>query len=200
MKNKIYILIIIVLAVLSTRSKAQHDGYSSITYAVSFPLGDTKDFADGVSWRGLGFDYAKFLGAGESTSVGFTAAWVVFNEKKPSETTIKDNLAVNGTQFRYLNSFPLLVVGRKYFGSEAVKNFVGLGVGTIHNQQRLEVGTFAFEDNQWHFALAPEVGVKFRISYDIYWDLFARYNYSFKAGTIDAQSYITLQTGISWMF
>ncbi len=93
-----------------------------------------------------------------------------------------------------------MAVVRQYFGSDDIKGFGGLGLGTIYNKQRLEIGTFAFEENQWHFALAPELGVKFRLAYDVYWDFFARYSYSLKAGDLDAQSYLSLQTGISWMF
>ena len=148
----------------------------------------------------MGFDYAKFIAGGESTSIGFTTAWYVFNDKKPNETTTRDDIMVNGTQYRYLNSFPLLVVARQHFGSDSIIGFGGLGLGTIHNKQRLEIGTFAFEDNQWHFALTPEVGLKIRLSYDVFWGVFARYSYSFKAGDVDSQSYLSLQTGISWMF
>lgn len=191
---------ILMLAFVSVGANAQHDGYSTISYAVSFPLGSTKDFTDNVSWRGVGFDYAKFIAGGESTSIGFSTAWYVFNDKKPNETTTQDEITVNGTQYRYLNSFPLLVVARQHFGSESIMGFGGLGLGTIFNKQRLEIGTFAFEDNQWHFALAPEAGVKIRLSYDVFADVIARYSYSFKAGGVDAQSYLSLQTGISWMF
>ena len=201
MKNlKILSISLLLLLLACAGAQAQHDGYSTITYAVSFPLGNTKDFTDKVSWRGVGFDYAKFIGGGESTSIGFSTGWMVFTGKKQDETTTRDDVTVHGTQYTYLNSFPLLVVARRYFGSESIKAFGGLGLGTIHNKQRLEIGTFAFEENQWHFALAPEFGVKFQLSYDVYLDLFGRYNYSFAAGDTDAQSYLSLQTGISWMF
>ncbi len=66
-----------ILTLIGAGSYAQHDGYSTITYAVSIPLGDTKSFTDKVSGRGVGLDYAKFIAGGESTSIGFTTAWYV---------------------------------------------------------------------------------------------------------------------------
>ena len=118
---------------VSAGANAQHDGYSTVTYAVSIPMGNTKDFTDNVSWRGVGFDYAKFILGGESTSIGFATGWYVFNDNKPNETTTRDNITVNGTQYRYLNSFPVLAVVRQHFGSEGRQRFRRIGIGN-HSQ------------------------------------------------------------------
>jgi hypothetical protein len=51
-----------------------------------------------------------------------------------------------------------------------------------------------FEEDNWHFALAPEIG------WQLPWESFlgyvgVRYHYAFKAGNFDAQQYFEFKIG-----
>jgi len=49
-------------------------------------------------------------------------------------------------------------------------------------KQRLEIGLVAFESDNWHFGVAPEVGVIINFSREFTMIVNTKYNYAFSAG------------------
>lgn len=94
---------------------AQSAGRWATTWSYSTVLGvkDTKDFADGFSWRGVSLDVNK--GLTDDFTVGGTIGWHVLSENG-SGTGEFDAGAISGTAFRYVNSMPLLATGHYYIG------------------------------------------------------------------------------------
>jgi len=64
----------------------------------------------------------------------------------------------------------------------AMHPFLGLGIGTYWMKQTLDLGLYTAEETNWHFGLAPEVGVLMATKSGVGISLNARYNYPFAAG------------------
>ena len=175
------------LLLMSAPLKAQ-DAVTVVNYEISIPTGDTKDYIDKTSFRGLGLDIRKFLGGENRLSIGGRAAWHVLDSGAISETisirTDDLNGDVSGTQFRYINSFPIMGVFHYYFNEPGrVNAYVGAGVGLYYIKQRFEIGLIATEQNNWHFGIAPEFGLNVPVSDSIAANINVMYNYAAASGT-----------------
>lgn len=164
------------------------DAVTVVNYEISVPTGDTKEYIDRTSFRGLGIDFRKFLGSENKVSVGGRFAWHVFDSGAITDTiSIRtDELTgdVSGTQFRYINAFPIQGVFHYYFGEPGrVNAYVGAGVGIYYIKQRFEIGLLATEANSWHFGVAPEFGVNFPFSDSVAANVNVMYNYAAASGT-----------------
>ena len=134
----------------------------------------------------------------DNISVGLYFGWNVFAEKTDSLISFQ-RADVSGVQYRYVNAFPIMATAHYYLGQRrGIRPYVGTGLGTIHSKYRLEIGTVAFEANQWHLAVAPEIGVIIPVNWNARAMINARYNYGFKANNIKL-SYWTIGVGIGWM-
>ncbi len=162
------------------------------SYNVSIPLSDTKDYIGQTSWLGFTVEARHFLKP--NATVGLLTGWTTIYNKsyRVSQT---GSTTVSGVQARYLNIFPLLANGYFYFGDRDTPSFyLGGGVGTYWIERRTEVGLYAFTENDWHFGVAPEIGIAFphgRTSIV----LSARYNHAFAAGSVNQQSWLSLGLG-----
>ena len=178
--KKILFIIVSLLLVMNVFGQEMMSGLS---YNMGMTTGDTRDFVQDYSWRGFGFEVRSFRG--DNFSVGGSFSWNIFDEKTGELIQLqKARGAVSGTQIRYINSFPLMLNAHYYFGdpSSRVQPYVGLNVGTYYITQRLEIGVLALEENNWHFGLAPEIGLMFPTYSGSIFFINARYNYAFKAG------------------
>jgi outer membrane protein W len=182
----------IIILVLTTNVFAQ--SFGSITYNVAVPTDKLNDYIDQVSWRGFGVEGRWFQS--NNLSFGLSFGWNVFDQRTDTPIQISgadivdgENAGnikgtISGTQLRYVNSFPILATGHFYIGKkrETIRIYFGAGVGTYHIKQRLEIGLVAFEENNWHFGLAPEVGALLRLSRDVTMIFDVKYNYAFSSG------------------
>ena len=164
------------------------DAVTVVNYEISVPTGDTKEYIDKTSFRGFGIDFRKFLGGENKVSVGGRFAWHVFDSGAITETisirTEELNGDVSGTQFRYINAFPIQGVFHYYFGEPGrVNAYVGAGVGLYYIKQRFEIGLLATEQNNWHFGVAPEFGVNIPVSDSVAANVNVMYNYAAASGT-----------------
>jgi len=164
-----------------------------VSWNVGVPTSDTKDYIDQVSFRGIGVEGRKFTSA--TTSIGFAASWQVFYEKSFRSTTTDLGAVVTGTQYRYLNTFPVLVNVYKHFGTYgSLRPYVGINAGMYIIENRLEVGLYALEETNVHVGAAPEVGVKLPSGRFLGF-LGARYHFTTEAGNTPAQSFWEFRVG-----
>ena len=105
MKTRALLAIPIALLLLSNGAQAQ-EWYWGMSYGMTAPTSDTKDFTEGVSWRNWGVDILGRVKA--NTAVGVFVGWNVFNDVTQEVSTL-NNAQIGGTQYRYINSFPMLV-------------------------------------------------------------------------------------------
>lgn len=178
------LLITIMLFGLSPFLKAQ---LINLNYQISVPLGDIKDFTDKASFRGIDLEYHHFMG--DNFSLGAAIGWNVFYHNLDHHTDDfkfygSDNIyTITGNQYRYINTVPIMAIGRYYFtdNTTSVRPFAGLGIGTRWTEKRLEVGQYSSTISRWQFSFAPEIGMYVPLSDQFALNFGARYSYGTKA-------------------
>ncbi len=166
-----------------------------MTYDVGVPFSSTKEFTDQVSWRGLSLDFDRFVG--ENLAVGMGFSWSTFVEKESDSDYQMENILLHGTQVRYINNIPLTVRLSWYQPLDMMELFGTLGVGTVWQEARREIGTFAIFDSYWQFALTPEVGMIFPVGQS-YLSAKVRYVMAFETDEAPDLSYLSVGVGIAW--
>jgi len=184
-------LVVALPLVLPARAAAQ-DWLWTVTYGPSLPTGDMKAFADDFSWRNIGLEGRKVVN--ENTTVGLAFGWNVFAQET-GELISFDRIDISGTQFRYVNAFPMLLTLHRYFGQPGgIRPYLGAGVGTYFVEERLEIGVVALTADAWHFGLAPEGGLIVPVGWRARALLQAKYNWALKANSIE-HTYWTFNIG-----
>jgi len=177
------------------------DSFIGVSWGVGIPTGDSKDFTSGTSFRGIAFEgrYER----SRNYTLGFYVGWQVFDDKTAETAEISTDDGgghVSGTQFRYINAFPLLVTGHYYLGGDgsyqATRFYAGGGAGMFAMERRMEIGVYAFQETKWHFGLAPEIGVHFPLGWETRGFASIKYNYAFKSGD-KTESWVGFNLGLA---
>lgn len=186
----------VVFAMLTATPAWAQDWYAAFSYSVSVPTAATSDFVPDASWRGLALE-GRYRVAPRVTA-GFSMAWNAFDTRTRGLFSL-ENLEVFGTQFRYVNTFPVFVNGHYYLGSYGnPRLFVGGNVGAVYGERRLDVGVYSITRNQWHFGVAPEVGVVVPLDYRLFGVLAARWTYAFEASDEPELAWWSFNFGLAW--
>lgn len=194
MKHRFFCLAI--FALLGSQAASGQDSFFGLSYNTAMPLGETQDFIDAYSWRGVSMEWRWFLQ--EQLSAGIFFGWNVFYKKLTDDFEF-ENGALSGTQLRTVNALPILATGHYYFASELeFRPYAGLGIGTYRTLQNTTIGIFEVENNKWQFGFAPSVGATFPVGYNLMANLEVRYNYAAKAGDALNHSYLGINLGLAW--
>jgi outer membrane protein W len=185
---------ILILSLASLIVKAQGEILTIVNYLPAVSLGETADFANNISPRGVDFEVNKFIAA--DMSVGFVGSWNVFREKIVGESFEHEDMLVTGTQFRYVNIVPLNVNFKKYYLGSGSTPYIGVGLGTSYAKQENDIGVFTLGQEKWLFNVAPEIGLLYDISQSNILSLKVKYNYSPKAGDFPSVSYLSFGIGV----
>jgi hypothetical protein len=162
-------------ACVASPARAQ-DWVGMMTWQMSLPIGETQEFVDEVSFRGMGLDFRKRLRGGTFASVEM--AWNVFHQRS-DELFEFDSGAVSGSQDHYINAFPIMIGVHQYFGKpRSTRMHVGLNVGGYLFVQTLRIGVTEFEEDTWEWGVAPEAGVAIPIQTGLWFEINARYHWS----------------------
>jgi len=176
--------IIAVIAIVSCTSFAQ-ELITSFTWNIGVPVSKMGQFTKDVTYRGFTFAGKRFLD--KENAVAFMFGWNIFDEKSYDPINLQygnGSGTVSGTQVRSVNSFPIMVGVDHFFGKKSdMRTFIGLNAGTYYILQRLDIGVYRFDNDNWHFGIAPEGGVIIPMDGGTSLDLGARYNYAFDSGT-----------------
>ena len=195
---KRYIILLLAVTCIAQNAQAQEwDWATSVHYSFGLPTGDLKDFTDNTSFRGIVFDAKKFQS--EQFSIGFSLGWQVFKDRLEG-TFSEEGRDVTGTQVRYVNTLPIMLTGHYHLGEPGgARPYLGAGIGTVHSLQRVDVGLFTVQNNNWHFGFYPEVGVYIPVSFDMGINLAAKYNYAIATSDSFDYSYLSLNIGFTWL-
>ncbi len=185
---------IIVLSLASFIAKGQGETVIIVNYLPAVSLGETADFTNNFSPRGVDFEVNYFVS--EDVSVGFVTSWNIFREKIVGESFEYGEMLITGTQFRYTNVVPLNVNLKKYFTGNTTTPYLGVGVGTSYAKQQNEIGVFVLSQDKWLFNVAPEVGMLYDMNRTTVLSFKVKYNYSPKAGDFPSMSYVSFGIGI----
>lgn len=206
--KSIFIILITILVTSSSFSQQKGKYLASIYYNMSFPLGRTSDFISDPSFAGVSFDGKQFIS--NNTAIGLLFGWNVFSKNETGLTQYSSGNvsgAVYGNTAYYYNILPLMA-SVTYFPNtnrNAKTKFYMVGyVGAYSFNQQLEIGVNTFENNNWHFGLAPEIGVYYQAGRTTNLTLSTRYNYAFSSGEAlngdesNYQSWINVNLGIGY--
>lgn len=196
---KIFLSLLFLIATLSL-TNAQISIFT-VAYSTSAPLGITKDYIEDYSWRGFALEERYFVE--RDMSIGFYLGWNVFSKKLVDhEENFGDGEGVlYGTQYRYINSFPILANMHYHFlRDKVVRPYVGAGAGPYIVNQRTEMGLYSSTQKRWQFGLQPEVGLWIDLAAGTNLMFGAKYNYAFKTKKGDALSYLNINAGISFVY
>jgi len=193
MKIRYIIISLFLLPVLGL--KAQNSKLSQgFTYSAAIPTGVTKDFCVDATFRG--FNYEGYFEVGSNFAIGWLFGWNIFYNKLSNQTFTNDNLTIQGTQYRYMNEFPMLLRGLYLFGEkDKIRPFAGGDLGIIYNVRDLDLGVYSSKKMAWQLAVAPEVGIVFPTKV-VSLTAGIRYNYAFAAAELDEVSYFSFNLGI----
>lgn len=185
-----------VITATTTTAFAQ-DSLFGFVYNISFPALDTKDFISKESWRGATLEVRKF--PAPNLAMGGSVGWHVFDEQTEDVFTFRNNVvagAVAGKQFRYVNSFPLLV-NVAFTGSDdtRLRFLVGTGFGAYYVREKLNLGQISIDNDNWLFGVSPEVGFMLPIG-EKQINVTGKWHYMFKNDNQFAHSYVTIKLGL----
>jgi hypothetical protein len=176
--------VIAIIALVSCTNFAQ-ELLTSLTWNIGIPVSKMNQYTTDVSYRGFTIAGRRFID--KENSVGFMLGWNIFDEKNYDPINVQQENGsgtISGTQVRSINSFPLLVGLQHFFGNKKdMRTFVGINTGVYYILQRLDMGVYRIDNDNWHFGIAPEVGLIIPLDGDASLDLGARYNYAFDSGT-----------------
>jgi hypothetical protein len=181
---------------MTTQASAYGEWLWAPTWNIIVPEDTTAAFINETSLRGFSLEGRWFKT--DYISYGLSLGWNVL-DKKEFRT---DNVAggtITGTQFRYINTYPLLVNAHYYLGQWSLtRPFFGLNAGGYVVERRVEVGLLATEERKWQWGIAPEVGILFPFSVDVSGFFNARYNYAWESGDNPAMVYWSFGVGLAW--
>lgn len=197
--KRLIIIVILCSMVGLTEIYSQEGSHFSAQYDISFGSGDLGDYISAPSFRGFSAQYRKAVT--DNLLVGIDAAWNVFYEKKDYDTYTAGTETLSGVQYRYQNEVPILISADYLFVTDkALKPYIGLGIGTMYTEKTLDMGVWRWEENPWHFALKPELGLLYEISPATSFKFAAKYYNGFSAGDLETQGYFTISTGFAFSF
>lgn len=190
MKARFLIASLFILSASISFSQSKLIGY---TYSIGVPTGSTNDYISSVSFRGVNFE--GLIELNDNLAAGWLIGWNVFCEKRLNDTYIKDNVTIEGTQYRYMNLFPILARGIYQLGKKSgTRPYFGAGIGFTPDILRTDIGLYSFKQDAWHFTIAPELGINFPVSGGAITGSL-RYLYGFKKLEIENISYLSLNIG-----
>ncbi|MEP1954754.1 MAG: hypothetical protein ABJJ26_07440, partial [Algoriphagus sp.] len=110
MKKSIKILAFLIMIFAGT-AQAQ-TSFFSINYSVSIPTGNTADYIDQVSGRGIKLEYQRFLN--KNIALGGEIGTYTLYKREPNKTYTEGSASLSGVQYRYQNTYPILFTGTYY--------------------------------------------------------------------------------------
>jgi len=187
------ILLILTIVISSQAVLAQ--GNFVISYPISFPMGDLKDYIGATSFRGISLEFNKRVKP--TLDVGIEASWHVFYERSDTKAYTNETATITGIQYRYTNAVPLLAQFKylKEAGSGKAHPYAGLGIGTTYVERATDLGLYRITNNAWQFCLRPELGVQVKAGYGASFMLGVKYYANFAAKDLEGQSYLSINVG-----
>lgn len=173
-------------------------GYTSVEYIIGFPSGDLGEYISSTSFRGAAISYQKAVK--DNISAGIEVGWSTFYERKDYDTYTSEAASVTGIQYRYSSEVPVLVKAEYNFRpEETIQPFINLGIGAMYSRRDTDMGVWRLREETWHFAMKPEIGALYNISFNTSLRIGAKYYTGFSAGDLDTQSFFALSFGLAFL-
>ena len=189
MKNTSFVIfataILLFLSVAGTGNAQTRIGTNlgAVEYSMGFNSGRASDYISDPSFSGASLTFKRFVK--NNVAVGVEFNWNVFSDEQPDGFTEFQNGAVSGAQARYINYIPLYATIGYYFNQGHRSKFipyVQANVGAAWIGQRLQLGVNKIDNDNWHFAVGPELGFMYVLGTDLMMTVNGKYNYNLSAG------------------
>ncbi|MFD2202698.1 hypothetical protein [Shivajiella indica] len=169
-----------------------------VNYDVAVPLGKmSNDFINNMSWRGVSIE--NRWAVKPKISAGFLIGWQVFAQRFDNFTQdLNDgNSAIHGNQFRTINTFPIQgTVHYTFIEDSDIMPWVGLGIGTAHSNQVLQVGLYEVQRTITSFSMTPQAGIDVPINRVSSISLSTRYNFFLHSNQPFNYSFMVFSIGL----
>lgn len=191
-----YLVTIIAAFLLTIVTQSQ--SLYTLNYTMSFGLGETGDYISKPSFRGLSFDGRGFLT--DQISLGGYFSWTTFFEERANDIYTDGTATLTGTQYRYINAFPILLQGHYYLGTDEYEPrfYFGAGLGTYKMIQRTDIGVWSIEENHWHFGMSPEVGLLYPVGMSSQLNINLKYHWVLGVDDSLDYSWLGVSIGFAW--
>lgn len=191
-----YLVTIIAAFLLTIVTQSQ--SLYTLNYNMSFGLGETGDYISKPSFRGLSFDGRGFLT--DQISLGGYFSWTTFFEERANDIYTDGTATLTGTQYRYINAFPILLQGHYYLGTDEYEPrfYFGAGLGTYKMIQRTDIGVWSIEENHWHFGMSPEVGLLYPVGMSSQLNINLKYHWVLGVDDSLDYSWLGVSIGFAW--
>jgi len=181
-------IVIITLMLISFSQISNAQSFWAVNWDIGMGTGDTGKFISETSFRGFTIEGRYFINT--KTTIGGSFSWQIFKDNEYVQTPVEiENSGgiigdISGTQYRYINAYPVLVTGHYYFAeSAAVKPYVGIGLGTIYLEERVDVGLISISDDSWGLGVEPAVGMFIPVGMnDFGFNVGVKYTYGTNSG------------------
>lgn len=195
MKRKYSLLLISCLMTVYSASAQVGD----FSYQVSFPTGDFGDFIEKTSFVGFSAGGRKYL-KNDQWSIGGSFSWFYFPDKRGMTTVdLKEQGTYTGFVTNYTNIYALMAVAQYDLKErkERIVPFLRAGIGGAYQNQREDIGLYAFKNDGIQFALNGEAGIT--LSKDGMRGIFlaATYHYFPEASDMVSTSFFGIKLGVS---
>jgi len=204
MRIRVMAVAALAAGILAAPGMAQSKPMFGLSYDMSLPTGDLKDYTNNDSWLGWTVDVRAF-GASNKISFGGMLGYYEFYNNTATNTIVFGRGAVSGQQYRHMFSLPIMLNAHYYAGSTyGARPFIGLNAGVTYQKQSLDIGIYTLTSDAWVLSAAPEVGIYFPTSGRTMVNLHARYHIPFSsdnmyAGGSGGASMSYLSIGLGFM-
>lgn len=191
MKN-IFITTLLILGI-SFVSTAQNSLFST-NYVVTVPLGNTSDFIDNTSGRGINFEFQKFINP--HVTLGIEAGHSTLFKKEDKKVYTEGSASISGVQYRYQYTWPILATANYYaLRTGLLRPYAGIGLGTMASHRRLDMGIYTADKTHWQFAIKPELGALIQPNASMAFKIGANYLMGTGGDNFDSQSNLYFKIG-----
>jgi hypothetical protein len=168
----------------------------AMTYPISFPMGDLKDYSGATSYRGFNMEFLHEAKPG--VLAGVEVGWNVFYERVDKKDYKAETATISGVQFRYTNSVPILAVAKYALtsGDQTASPYAGLGIGTLFSSRATDFGLYRIINEEWQFCLRPEAGVLLHMRPGTNIMAGVKYYAAFNSNDLDGQSFLSVNVGL----
>lgn len=171
------------MMLLSVQTASAQRYLTSVNYSMGFATGRMSEYVPGTSFSGMTIDI-RYMQQ-DRTFFGLALGWHYYSDLMRNALSQVGSSTVYGSQVRTVNTFPILASAGLFLddGSSNVHPYAALNVGTYSINQRLEIGLVQINNNNWHFGVAPEVGMTVDVDRNTTFHVQTRYNYALSSGT-----------------
>lgn len=204
MSKILKIIMIVILAVIVSHEAKSQTYYTSFEYSAAFNMGKASEYISEPGWAG--FSIAIKKATRKNVTYGLVLGWNVFSKEATNATTQINNGAVYGSYAKYYNYYPILAsVGYLFKRNRAkVIPYVQANLGAYYIYQKLKLGVYDINNDNWHFGFGPEIGLIFPVSREVGIVVNGKYNYALSSGQNlrgeDDNSYSFINANIGFVY